>query len=127
MGQISRPNPIAPRQEILLANTPYYFKVKLSSGLINAIQVQWHDATSSFSITPYSSLVEDPDVPATAAAGPDLLFWHDESADISFTGAVASAAGCDVVHIGNNGAKWILLKFDVAANSDITILAHGKE
>jgi hypothetical protein len=124
--QIRRHNIIAPRAILLAASTPYYYSVKLSDGLVSSIQIQWHDATSSFTVTAYTSNVESPTVPATGAAGPSLEEWHNESTALPITGASASAAGCDLAHIGNNGARWLLLKFDVAADSQISITVHGK-
>ena len=123
MPQIRR-NPQL-RQILLAASTPYYFKFKLSGDIVSAIQVAWHDATSNFTVTAYSSCYEDPDVPDTAAAGPDLEYWFEET-DISITGAAASAAGSEVVHVGNMGAKWLLLKVEPSADSDVSFLTHGK-
>jgi hypothetical protein len=127
MGQIRRP--AEKRETLLAAGTPFYRKYKLAAGLVGSVQIIWHDATSSFTVAAYTSNVEKPPVPADGAAGPSAEWWHDETTpgDILITGAAASAIGCDLVHLGNNGAKWLLLKFTVAADSDITIIVHEKE
>jgi len=128
MGQIRRSVPITSRQVMAAGSAdPHYVAMKLSSGLISAVQIIWHDDVSNFTVTPYTSLMDKPTIPASAVAAPTLEHWHDESADISITGPTAVGVGCDVVHIGNNGAKWLLLRFTLTAASIVTVLVHGKE
>ena len=126
MSQIRRPPQKA--KILLSASTNYFFPVKLAAGIVGSIQVQWHDATSQFTIVAHTSNVEDPPVPDPTGTV-DAEFWMDETApgNLVFGAATASAAGCDLQHIGNNGAKWLLLEFVVAANSIITITVHEKD
>lgn len=118
----------APREVFLAASTPYFRKIKLAGGMVGSVQVQWHDATSAFTIKAYTSNVEDAPEPAAGGTA-DVEYWHDETTpgDIIFAAATGAAAGCDLVHLGNNGAKWLMLQFDVTANSLVSITAHEKE
>ena len=117
---------------LLAASTPYYYRLPMTTvttvpGQPMSIMIQWHDATSAFAATLYTSNLDDPDVPAVAAAGPDVEQWHSEATDVPIPSVTASAAGCDMIHMGNFGAKWGLLKIEPSANTSLTIITHGKE
>lgn len=127
MSQIRRVNLIKKREDFLAADDPIYVKFKLSAGIISSFQISWHDATTAFAATFYTSNWDDPPVPANGAAGPSAEYWHDESSDVTIPTVTAGAVGCDLFHLGNNGAKWGLLKIAPTANSNLSILTHEKD
>lgn len=124
---IRRPALLWDTEALLSASTPYYVRFPADAELVMSIQIQHHDATSAYAATLYSSNVENPAVPATTAAGPDLEIWSSEAADAPIPTVSASAAGSKVIHLGNQGAKWLLLKIEPSANCSMSIILHGRK
>jgi hypothetical protein len=87
--------------------------------LLTSIQLIWHDATTNGTFTVETSNHEDPDFDST-----DATVWTQEV--LTITSPAASAADSFMVHLGNNGAKWVRVKFVATANSLISIWPHGK-
>ena len=125
MSQIARPQAAVARQTITAAK--YFFHINLGSHLVSGIQCRWFDGTidANGSTKFYLSCMENPTIPATAGT-PAATEW-DEDTTITFTGPAGSAAGNEVIHLGNNGAKHLLIEITFTAVGDIEWWAHGKD
>lgn len=110
----------------ITSGTEKWYRVGAPSGQICAVMVRWHDGTTAFDAPVfYTSNLDDPTVPADGASAPDLEQWALESS-VTGTAVTAGAAGSQMYHLGNNGAKWVMVKVNPTANSIISFAAHAK-
>lgn len=98
----------------------HYFEIGGSDDGITSTMIRWFDSTSSATIT-----LETTNLPVTESAFNSTTATEWAPEPVVITGPVASASGCFMLHMGNNGAKRNRLKFVVAANTSIEIISHG--
>ena len=89
---------------------------------IQSVQISWDDAIAAATAKIYTSNLAIPTAPG--AATPDLEEWKLEP--VTVVGAVASAKGCDVIHMSGNGAKHTLIHFVPTAAGTITVTPHER-
>lgn len=113
------------KDQSVASSATLYRRVRVAEGRLVGLHLQWNDGTTNGTFKVYTSGHPDPTEPATSGSV-DASMWKEETG-LSITGPAASAAGCDVVHVGVNGAPWLMVSFAATATSDISIYAHCKE
>lgn len=103
------------------AGATHYFEVGGGDDCITSVMIRWTDATSSAAIT-----LETTNLPLTLAAHNVAAgsSWYPETT-VSITGPTATAAGCFMLHMGNNAARRNRLKVVVAATTQLEIISYG--
>ena len=104
----------------------HYARYSMTSPRVQGIQISWDDNVADFDNTSvfFSSNLLNPAVPATGVAV-DLTQWFAETG-IPFTGAAASAAGSEIIHLGNFGARWLLWQVNPTADSTVSSFLFGR-
>jgi len=110
--------------EALVSGTAESFRVDSQEGTVTALQIVWHDATSAFTAKLYSSNRNDPAETANGTAV-DKEIWTEETS-VSIAAVTASAAGSQMIHLGNMGARWLQLELTPTANCSISIFANAR-
>ncbi len=129
MSQITRTRPVVPKTSLTAAGGLSFFRISLAGHLLSAVQICWHDDTINMNSATkfYFSCHDNPTEPPFEDSGTaDLEEWHEDTG-IAFTGAAGSAAGSEIVQLGNQGAKWLLVEFNPSADGEISIWLHGKD
>lgn len=122
MSNIEKPIVVIDPAVVLIATTQFY-RVACEQSIISTLQVIWNDAVSAFPVTLFTSNRENP---AADLSVPEN--WFDESAAVPWVGAPGGAVGTELKHIGNNGARWYLLRIGpTTAASNYSILFDAKE
>lgn len=98
-----------------------YFDIGGADDLITSVQLRWLDATTSGTFT-----LETTNLPPTEALTADAAGskWFPEAA-LTITSPGATATGCFMIHLGNNGVKRNRIKYVAAADSEIEIVPFG--
>lgn len=99
-----------------------YFELGGWNDLVTSVHLRWFDATTSGTFTLQSSNVPFPEVAVTSTSAAD---WFEEGATITSPGG--TAIGSFMLHLGNQGAKRLRLKYVAAADSEIEVIASGVE
>ena len=116
---VPNPNPNSGSGQLANPSTTYFEIGGMNDG-VQSVMIRWTDATSAAAITLETTNLSPADAAVTAAAG---SIWFPEPAVI--TGPAASAAGCFMLHLGNNGAKRNRLKVVTTAVTQLEIWPHG--
>lgn len=115
------PNPYPGGTSGQLANpSTTYFEIGGMNDGITAVMIRWTDATSAATITLETTNLNPTDAPIGDAAG---SIWCPEP--VVITGPVGAAAGCFMLHLGNNAAKRNRLKVVTTAVTQLEIWGHG--
>ena len=98
----------------------HYFEIGGADDNITAVLICWFDATSNAAI-----VLQTTNLPVGEAAFDSTVAteWYAESTVV--TGPTAVAAGCFMLHLGNNAARRNRLKFTVVADTKIDIIPNG--
>jgi hypothetical protein len=115
--------PIA-SEVFLLATGLQSRRFPVSAPHIAAFHIIWETAASNFTIRFFTSCLANPAQPAATIA-PDLEQWFEETG-IPFAPGVGVAVGSQVVHLGNNGARWFLIEITPVANSTISVFQNER-
>lgn len=128
MGML-RIKPLTLREPVTSGNERW-FRVNVQQAKVCAVQISWQDGTFACDAPVfYSSIWDDPPIPADGTAAPNLEYWTLEG-DVEGTAVSASASGSQTYHIGNNGSRFLLVKINPTATdatATLTVQAHGKE
>lgn len=98
----------------------HYFEIGGIDDNVTSVMLRWFDATSNAVIVLQTTNLP---VGATAFDSTSATEWATESTVIP--GPTGVAAGCTMLHIGNNAARRNRLKITVAANTEMEILSNG--
>lgn len=108
------------------SGTTTFRRVYVGRGFVSGVQLVWKDATSAFSApTLYTSCDANPAVPDDNGSA-DLEYWTEETS-LSYDAVSANAKGSQMLHLGNNGGKWLLIEIAATADCDMAIKPHAKE
>lgn len=121
-----KPAEIMSSVSLLAASGRHFNRFSLTAPRVEGIHIIWENAAANFGGNDifYSSCLENPTVPATGGTV-DLEQWFAETG-IAFTGATAVAVGSEIIHLGNNGARWLLWESDPTANSTVSSSLFGR-
>lgn len=110
----------------ITSGVKHFERIPLPRGYVSGLQLAWLDATSAFSAPVlYVSNSDSPAVPADDAT-PSLAAWTIETG-VAFDAVTASASGSQMLHMGNVGAKWLLVEISATANCSLELRPHSKE
>lgn len=102
-----------------------YVEIGGADDIIHSVMCEWDDAVASGTFS-----IETTNKPRKLAAitSTSLRDWVPESG-VVFEGAApaGTAAGAQMCHLGNNGARRTRLKFTHAANINLKVWVHGKK
>ena len=92
---------------------------------VSGIQIVWENGAADFGGNDkfYSSCLLNPTTPAIGGSA-DLEQWFEETG-IPFIGAVGAAVGSEVIHLANNGARFLLWECDPIADSTVATFTFG--
>lgn len=121
MPNVSPSKPLLDNVAVANATVKRYRLTSMQE-IVSSFQLCWHDATSAFTYKVFVSNDENP--PVNEGGALDLTLWAEETA---LAGTVAAAAaGSKLVHLGNNGARDVMVEITTTAASKLSIKTNGK-
>ncbi len=117
---VNNPYPGGTSGQLASASTTYFEIGGMNDGIM-AVMIRWTDATSAATITLETTNLSPSAAPVGDAAG---SIWCTEAA-ATITGPTATAAGCFMLHLTNNGVKRNRLKVVTTAVTQLEIWPHG--
>lgn len=115
-------NSIRALKEVTLVTAEKIAIILSADRVGQSIQLSWADNVPNFAANIYTSNWPDPDLPIDAL--PNLEHWVLEP--VAIVGASATAKGSDLIHLGNNNARWILVWFDATIGGPVKIYGHER-
>lgn len=113
-------NQVIARQSLAIGT--HRFEVGGSGATIHSIMIRHFDATSAYTGVIRSTNLEKLTAPIDNA---DADKWVLEAA-LPVTAVAAAAAGAQMIHVADNGAKRLQLELVTSAISDVEIVINGK-
>jgi hypothetical protein len=104
----------------VLLGATVYFEFNVEDDAITSVQFRWFDATTEGTFTGETSNVPYAELASDVAAGSG---WFPET--LTITSPAGVAVGTYILHMGNNGAKRLRIKYVAIANSEIEVLSWG--